>query len=738
MKKLLLLLCSFCGILQADNLIKNGQFTEQNADGSIAHWKIWPAKLSKDAEVALDSTVSRSGGRSVRITNRNPWLYTRVDQLRIPCKPHTRYIASCWVKGKDIHTERRGGARMFIGPHGDLQYPITQFGPGLDSLNNQVPDPWTHDWKHYESNVFNSGDSRELGVTLYLNNAAGTVWFDNVEIYEYTPELKQVRQASRARQLIRNDIKEVRSLAPELSTALGSLEKEFADYRPAPRDPRKGMPFFAPQRKLGVLFSGYLRKKFPGQELILSPVGDPLAPQSSFWIPAGKLPETITLRGLGNEPESFAVNVTNAATEEKILEFQLPQNLNMTARLAVHVETDALRIVDDALVKLKPAADGKYRLHIPAGMTRQLYFTAELKQPAAGMLELGNRTFKIELMPVRTALPEKLPILSFSYAYLDYPHYMAKRFEATRAMMKNMHDNLVHPYQFHSPLPVFNENGDLCPEKMDWSRTDRHLAMKAQPASVMIVLPVKQDPHLTQTLGKDHGKPIVSGSPEWERRLILWIRELVRGFRERGIGYDRLYVNFCDEPSEKDAEYIVRAVRTVRKADPKLQTCNNYHYALSAKSIQKLGEVLDILDPELETLNPAMLKLLHNTGKELWVYHVQNRNYPADRLRYYFRMLKREGFTGYSYWCFADRSPDWEPSGSQSYSVVYSGDPEEWIPSKRSEAIKDGLEDYTLLWLLEKKNRELYQQLVSPQCELSRTEWRKQALAVLDELQKGN
>ena len=112
MKKLLLLLCSFCGILQADNLIKNGQFTEQNADGSIAHWKIWPAKLSKDAEVALDSTVSRSGGRSVRITNKTPWLYTRVDQLRIPCKPHTRYIASCWVKGKDIHTERRGGQNV--------------------------------------------------------------------------------------------------------------------------------------------------------------------------------------------------------------------------------------------------------------------------------------------------------------------------------------------------------------------------------------------------------------------------------------------------------------------------------------------------------------------------------------------------------------------------------------------------------------------------------------------------
>ena len=46
-------------------------------------------------------------------------------------------------------------------------------------------------WKYYESRVFNSGDSKELGVTLYLHNSSGTVWFDDVEIVEYTPDRKR-------------------------------------------------------------------------------------------------------------------------------------------------------------------------------------------------------------------------------------------------------------------------------------------------------------------------------------------------------------------------------------------------------------------------------------------------------------------------------------------------------------------------------------------------------------------
>ena len=179
-------LTGFC-----QNLIQNGCFTEKGAAGVIPHWTIWPAQLNPQASVKLDTTNSRSGGVSVEITNGNEKLFTRIDQLHIPCKPHTRYIARFYAKGQDLRTSNKGGVRMFIGPHGDLMRPICQFGPGLEHFKREVPNPWTFGWTLYESPIFNSDDSRELGVSLYLRLAAGTVWIDNVEIYEYTPDLKK-------------------------------------------------------------------------------------------------------------------------------------------------------------------------------------------------------------------------------------------------------------------------------------------------------------------------------------------------------------------------------------------------------------------------------------------------------------------------------------------------------------------------------------------------------------------
>ena len=729
-----ILLCLFVALtLPAQNLLKNDNFTEKTANGGIAGWEIWPEKLHPAAEVTLDTTISKSGGQSVRITQKRPDLYSRIQQLHVPCKPHTRYIARFHVRGQDIHTETRGGTRMFIGPYGDLSRPITSFGPGLEQFKRSIPDYWTFDWKLYESEIFNSGDSKELGVTLYLASASGTVWFDNVEIYEYTPELQKQRDAARARKLIRDDISHVRKLAPELGGALDVLEKKCVDFFPSARDPRRGMPFFPLQRDLGILFSGFLQKQFPGGTLLVSPVADPLAPQACYLIPSGKLPETMTLRGLKGETESFAINLTNATDRELNVPISMPLELGLVPRLAVHVETDRLNYVDDALSLLRPGLDGRCSVTVPPGMTRQLYLSARLEKSASGELMIGATRLNVKLHPLKTALPVELPIKMFSYALLYHNANLNRRYEDSRKMLMAMHDNMAAPYQFHSPQPVFDENGKIRPEKMDWSKMDRHLSMMAQPANVLLGLPVHSDPHLTIFLGKNGGKSIATYSPEWERRIIAYLRTVVPEFRKRGITYDRLFICMRDEPPEKDIEYLERLAKVIRRADPKLKIYNNFHYALSLRSIERLADAIDVLAPELEMMTPERMKILNASGKEIWVYHVQNRNYPANRIREYFRMLRRENVKGYSYWCFFDRHPEWEPRGAQSYSVVYDGDPDEWTPSKRSEAIRKGLEDYTVLTILRGQNRKVYEQLIRPETTLSPEEWRVLALDALEE-----
>lgn len=259
------------------------------------------------------------------------------------------------------------------------------------------------------------------------------------------------------------------------------------------------------------------------------------------------------------------------------------------------------------------------------------------------------------------------------------------------------------------------------------------MAMKAQPVSVIVNLPVYSEPHISIALGKDKGKSIAPYSLEWERRIILWLRALVPEFNARGIGYDRLYINLRDEPAEKDIDYLERLAKVIRRADPNLKIYNNFHYALSQQSIVRLANAIDVIAPELEMMTPDKMKILHESGKEIWMYHVQNRSYPAHKIRDCFRMLKRENVTGYSYWCFFDRNPEWEPKGAQSYSVVYDGDSAEWTPSKRSEAIRMGLEDYTLLTILQERNLKIYAELMKEEMTLSRNELRARIFDLLEQ-----
>ena len=92
------------------NIIQNGSFIRKDSKGQPLHWTPSPAKRKKFVFVGLDNTNSKSGGQSLCIKNPDEKCYTRVEQLNVPCKPHTKYVASFWCKGQNIayvHRSRR-------------------------------------------------------------------------------------------------------------------------------------------------------------------------------------------------------------------------------------------------------------------------------------------------------------------------------------------------------------------------------------------------------------------------------------------------------------------------------------------------------------------------------------------------------------------------------------------------------------------------------------------------------
>ena len=728
-RKILLLFClPFC-LCTGQNLIRNGDFTEAGTEGRIPHWTIWFDKPGPDSSVSLDTTNSRTGGVSLAIMHREEKLYTRIEQLHIPCKPHTSYVARFYVKGQNLRTSCKGGVRMFIGPHGDILRPICQFGPGLEHFKREVPNPWTFDWTLYESPVFGSGDSSELGVTLFLRFASGTVWFDNVELYEYSPDLSRNMEVERTRKLIGKDIGQVEKLAPELAPELADLRRETENFFPAERDPRKGMPFHAPQEKLGQLFSRELRKRFPGRDMIVSLASDPLAPQSAYFIPEkDSLPSGLLLCGLHGETESFAVNLTNCTEQPQTVRFSIPDDLEMVPRLAVHVETDRCTEQDDALPRLRAAEDGLFSVSVPSGMTRQIYFTVPLQRTTDSMLTFGSEILRIELRPKKEGLPPELPFTLFSYEHPSFGLY--RQPELTRKMFTAMHQNAIMPYQFESPLPVFDGKGEIHPEQMNWEKLDLMRYMKPLPQKLVLHLPVNDEPHITPCLGTDGGKPIPVYSAEWERRIILWLRALLPGLRQRGIGYDRLLIQLKDEPGEKDMPYMEKLAAVVRKADPNLRIYSNFNHSIPSDKIASLAQFVDVLAPEILEMTPETMEILKSSGREIWCYHVQTRTVPGSRIRDLFRFLNMENVRGYSFWCFKDHRSSWEMG--QGYSVVYDGDPDEWITSKRSEGIRLGVEDFTLLERFKVKNPDDYVKIGKAVETMSRDEFRSLILRKME------
>lgn len=714
--------------LASDNLVKNGNFADINADGSVAVWQIWPEKPHPTASAAPDTTVHWSAGRSMRIAQGRMDTYTRIQQLHIPCKPHTKYVASFRAKGSDLCSKTAGGARLFIGADGELNTALTSFGPGIEWLHTKPEQPWSFDWKYYQSDVFNSGNSTELGVTAYLYSCSGTVWFDDIEIVEYTPDIEARRMENAARGLVARDVAQLEKLAPELASEFTKVAAEAKLDDLKRNDPHNGMPFFSIQRELGRIFSRHLQAVFPGRKLVVSAVRDPLAPQAAWLVPASDT--RLALYGLGGELEGFAVNFTNVSREDQTVSFKPDEAFE--ARLVTHVETDRRTAVDDALVRLLPAEDGNCQLVVPPGMTRQIYFTVSMPDtPGMTRRELifktpdGEQRIDLELCAAAEKFPKTLPIRSFSW---NYPvAWQLEKYNPSAATVRTLarqHENVFIVQQFDMPHAVFDAKGNIASEAMDWSKLERQKAMVDDSAVMILNFPVHDEAHIAFMLGEGSGKNIPVYSAEWERRIIEYVHALVAGCRERGIGYDRLFVTLYDEPGPNSVEYIERLAKILRKADPKLKLLNNFNNALEKDGIARLAAAMDVVMPELNSMSEEKMRILREFGKEIWTYHVQSRNYPGSLMRDNFRFLCQQNAVGFGYWCFFDRYPEWRPIGHQSFSIVYNDGSDEWVLSKRSEGVREGVEDYTALKILEAHDPKKAAALAD--ANLPRDEFRKQ------------
>lgn len=207
-------------------------------------------------------------------------------------------------------------------------------------------------------------------------------------------------------------------------------------------------------------------------------------------------------------------------------------------------------------------------------------------------------------------------------------------------------------------------------------------------------------------------------SEEYKQFLSVFLPALQQHLEERGL-LDVYFQHLCDEPISANAESYKKLASYVREYAPKLKI-------IDACMCSELVGALDIWVPQPPHYEKDIefFRERQKAGDQVWFYtclspkgKYMNRfiDYPLIDVRLLHWVNFKYGLTGYLHWGlnywrnedpFGQLEPDWGggnylPPGDSH--IIYPGKRGP-ISSIRFEALRDGVEDFELLKLLEKKD----------------------------------
>jgi len=218
-------------------------------------------------------------------------------------------------------------------------------------------------------------------------------------------------------------------------------------------------------------------------------------------------------------------------------------------------------------------------------------------------------------------------------------------------------------------------------------------------------------------------KKMFDNIPISDPRAQEFYREFIPALRDhiREKGWDKMYIqHIADEPIPENVRSYIEIAKFVRKLAPEFKFIDACHS-------KDLGGMLDVWVPQLDYMNRDydFYNKQYESGKEIWFYTCLNPKFeyvnrfielPLLRTRYMHWVNFKYNIPGYlhwglNYWSLGD--PFGEQTGIQyeGGNILPGGD--SWIiypkdgklfSSIRYDAMRDGIVDYELFRMLEKKN----------------------------------
>jgi hypothetical protein len=199
------------------------------------------------------------------------------------------------------------------------------------------------------------------------------------------------------------------------------------------------------------------------------------------------------------------------------------------------------------------------------------------------------------------------------------------------------------------------------------------------------------------------------------------LRQTQEHLAERG-WLDLAYLYTIDEPGRDAFPDVKQAFEHVNRAAPRLKRLLTFGYGASRPVrpnnplYRALEGYVDIWVPHSDCFEPEYLESRRRAGDEIWEYvcisaqkpyaNMWGVDFPGSDPRVVFWQCYAEEITGFLYWAtnYWEKDP-WQdpltyPGGNGDGSLLYPG-PDGPIDSLRWETVRDGIEDYDYLRLLE-------------------------------------
>ena len=420
----------------------------------------------------------------------------------------------------------------------------------------------------------------------------------------------------------------------------------------------------------------------------------------------------LTVFVFGGETESAALNVFNFSNRSRSyrMEFEplVQGNQSLPAQQAVKlfevldVPTERCDMSADALAGLNAANI----LQVPAWSARQLWLNVNSHALAPGEWKGRVVLRSLDITPIETRvpltvnvweghLPDNQPLRHCGWGYVESSRLKDHPEEALKDQVEHGTNVFVAT---DVPKARFDADGNLVNE-MNFTEHDAYVKRYA-PHGIILFCGYQ---------GALEG-PADAKSETYRKAHVQWLRTWVKHLADLGVGYEGFALYPVDEPGLKNglvAAYLDMA-KLAREADPKIQMYTDPVAGITTDELRSMLPYVDIWCPNrsgliLDKTNVEKLDVIKQSGKSVWMYECDDNAKHLSPLGYYRGqswLAWQHGLTGIGFWsyCTSQDDPWFIPGARYDYLLIYPGNGV--VKSKRWEALRDGIEDFSMLTVL--------------------------------------